>query len=625
MRLKAVMGILALLASGNALAQTAPQAKSGEERPIKISTELVQLDVVVTDKKGNIVTNLTKQDFEVHENGRKQPVSFFEFVDARSRGTAPSDAVAAQGPAAGDIRRIFAFVIDDLTIRMDDLAYIRQMLTNFVDKLMQPTDLVAIVRTVGGKGLLQQFTSDKELLRRAIAALTPRTHALAQFNNEVPGRVANRPGQLLEGGEASDGSDMLGGIDSSSGQPTDPSNPADDSNLVLRGHMSIGTASFVIDSMKQLPGRKSLVLISSGIPLFGPQANPEAASNVVYFLNLLADQATRAGVSIHTMDVQGLVAYRGVASFEETPGRSMVGPPATQASTPSNPTGNPRAAFGRSVDETLLGRDPIGMHQGLRVLASATGGIAVLKKNDFDEGLSKIVSASDGYYLVAYTPSDSKFDNKFRKVEVKVKGADFRVYSRRGYLAREEKASAEPATRQEQMLAAIKSPLAHRDINLDALVLYKAGSDKHSALDIHLSIDPARLSFEDAGGRKQADYEVAGFVFDELGKLRGGFSETILLKLDPAELKKAESTRVPYHANTQLPPGTYQIRLGVRDNKTGKLGTLSRFLEVPDLAKGRFYASSLLLGSVPAGDTKTVNPVPITANRRISNTQEFEL
>src|SRR6185295_9396607 len=137
-----------------------------EEQTIRISTALVQLDVVVTDKSGAVVRGLTKNDFELYEGGKKQLLGFFESVDAsngqRSHGAQQRTSQptldqlpTSQGPSAADIGRIFAFVVDDLTTRYEDLTYLRQMLTNFVDSRMQPSDLVAIVRTVGGKGLLQ--------------------------------------------------------------------------------------------------------------------------------------------------------------------------------------------------------------------------------------------------------------------------------------------------------------------------------------------------------------------------------------------------------------------------------------------------------------------------------------
>jgi VWFA-related protein len=626
MKLKALVAIMIISLSGVALSQSG--AQKPDDQTIRISTELVQLDVVVTDKKGRIVSGLKKEDFELFENGKKQQINFFEFVTGGVRPGAaksapeagvPGPEVSPQGPGVGDVKRIFAFVVDDLTIRHDDLAYIRQMLGNFVDARMQPSDLVAIVRTVGGQGLLQQFTTDKALLKRAIASLTPKTHPFAVFNNLQAPRLSNNPQTLMAGG-ATDPNRVLeettSDFDVSTGETADPNSPLEDTNKGIRAYMSLGTASFVIDSMKELPGRKSLVLISGGLPILSSRTGSEASS-ISYFLNLLSDSATRAGVAIHTMDVRGLEAHRAVASFEETPARSMISMPGSTASSALG------GAFGRAADESLLGANPLESHQSLRLLASVTGGIAVLNKNNFDEGLQQIISASDGYYLLAYTPADGKFDNKFRELKIKVKGDDYKVYSRRGYLAREDKPSAKPATKQDQILAAVKSPLARREIDLDAMLLYKAVQQSQGGIDIHLVIDPKKLRLDEVEGRRETNLDVAGFVFDELGKLRGGFSETINARLTPEELGRIGKGGLTYAANTTLPPGSYQIRIAVRDNKTNNIGTMSRYIEVPDLSRGRLAASSLLLGSVPAGDMKATNPTPISANRQISRSQDL--
>jgi hypothetical protein len=225
--------------------------------------------------------------------------------------------------------------------------------------------------------------------------------------------------------------------------------------------------------------------------------------------------------------------------------------------------------------------------------------------------------------LLAYTPSDTKFDNKFRKVEIKARGEGLKVYSRGGYLARADAPAAAPATRQEQLLAAIKSPLARRDLELDAMLIYKSATPSTGAIDIHLAIDPGKVQFETVEDKEKADLEVAGFVFDEFGKLRGSFSENILVSLAPKELLTLYKTSITYSADTKLPAGAYQIRIAVRDNKTGKLGTLSRYIEVPDLTRGRLAASTMLLGAVPANDTQATNPTPVNGNRQISRTSDL--
>jgi VWFA-related protein len=625
MRRKALVMMLALFLAGTVFSKAnfsqATPPRPDDEQPLRISTELVQVDVVVTDKSGKVVRGLTKDDFELYEKGKKQQLSFFEVVEA-GKSRRPGDVanqsdieLSPQGLSGSEVRRIFSFIVDDLTIPYQDLVYVRQMLTYFVDNQMQPTDLVSIVRTVGGKGLLQQLTSDKDLLRRAIAALTITTHPFNSFNNPATPRLAANP-QPAGDTTTLDTSPSpgLAGADVS-GESPDINSALDETNKILRSYMSLGTASFVVDSLRQLPGRKSLVLISGGLPIIGPQ-QASAAGNLANQLNLLTDKATRAGVAIHTMDIRGLQAQAAVASFSDTPGKSAIG------------SGEGiQGSFGRMPDETLFGFknpfDQMQAHQGLRALAYATGGIPVLNKNDFTEGLNKILDTSEAYYLLAYTPIDGKFDGDFRRLEIKVKREGLKVYYRRGYIAREDKPSTTPATKQEQLLAAIRSPLARRDIELDAMLLYKAAAAEQSTIEINLFIDSKKLSFEQAGDKQQTNYDVAGFIFDELGKLRGGFSETITASLTSQEQSRVNATGFSYTAKTNLGPGIYQIRLAARDNKTGSIGTLSRYIEVPNLSKGKLAASSLLIGEVPAKAIDKTNQKPIPASRRISRSNDL--
>ena len=183
------------------LAQTGPTQQQPQppnqqdEDIVRITTELVQVDAVVTDKNDQVIPDLKLEDFKIFENGKRQDLQFMEFVSGdtgpRTEGTitVAGHAVepeAARNLTAKDLRRVFAFVVDDLTIPFEDLVTVRKMLTDFVDNKMREGDLVAIVRTVGGGGLMQQFTSDKRILHRAISQIRPQLHPYSAFNN-LPG------------------------------------------------------------------------------------------------------------------------------------------------------------------------------------------------------------------------------------------------------------------------------------------------------------------------------------------------------------------------------------------------------------------------------------------------------
>jgi VWFA-related protein len=497
-----------------------------------------------------------------------------------------------------------AFVVDDLTIPFADMLTVRQVLRDYVDNKMEKGDLVAIIRTVGGKGMLQQFTSDKQLLRRAIAQLNVTTNFYSAFDNPEPKGLtaadlaaAGASGSEVQNAELSD----------------EIRDITDENTRATRGLISLGTVSSVIDGLRDLPGRKSIVFFSAGIPVLETNSTGGMYTTVSQILNELRDNALRSGVVVNTMDPRGLTASRAVANFKDTPARSGLDM-------------TPDANFGRGVsqqEQAILGPTLAGgsEHLGLRTLSDATGGISVVNTNDFKSGLDKVLARTRGYYILAYTPTE-KFDNKFRKLDVKVKRDGAHVYKYAGYIAREDRPAGAARTKQQEILAAARSPLARNDLDVSSNVSLKMLPPKGAQLGINLLIDPKTLNFTQADGRYRATFDVVGFIIDEMGKTRGGFSETINANLTPDEYQEALKTGLTYSADTQLPPGYFQMRAVVREDSTGNLGTVSRYVEVPDLTKGRLAMSSIFLYAVdPAGNASP--PTPLTAVRRLPRKQDL--
>src|SRR5215467_7407969 len=150
--------------------------KDGSDNVVRISAQLVQIDVIVTDKAGKAVAGLKREDFELYDNNKTQDISHFAYETTRSRSvgqdldetrTLPKAITAAQ------VKRVLAFVVDTLHMKPESVYRTRQMIENFIDKQMEPGDLALILPTAGGSGLFQQFTSDQRLLRRAAERLRP--------------------------------------------------------------------------------------------------------------------------------------------------------------------------------------------------------------------------------------------------------------------------------------------------------------------------------------------------------------------------------------------------------------------------------------------------------------------
>lgn len=591
-----------------------PREEVAPEDVIRISTNLVQTDVVVTDKNDQPINDLKLEDFELYDNGKKQEIKFMDFVSVdtgrrregdRAGVPAGVDLGASAGLTANEVRRVLAFVVDDLTIPDADLFFVRDLLLDFVNNKMREGDLVAIVRTVGGKGLLQQFTSDRDLLRRAIRTLYPISSAYKATLSQDPGGFTTMP-------TAPTSEDRS--VDLSETNTQDISGPTDDTNRLFRGLTTLTTANLLIDSLKEIPGHKNMLIISGGIPIFESTMTGTTYSTVSYLLNQLSDNATRAGVTVNALDPRGLKATPGVRGFEATPARS--GLSAGNSIDPTFGRGGMQsdAVFG----DLLAGGDE---HLGLSTVTAATGGISVVNTNNFKDGLDRMLARSRAYYTLGYAPRE-KFDNKFHRIEIKVKRSDARVHTQTGFIAREDRSANAPRTKEEEVAAAARSPLAKRDIDLTPNVAFKMlPKDNRAQLDIHMRIDAGKLHFHQTqDGKYQTSFDVVGFVLDQVGKLRGGFSETINPDLSAQTYQRALREGLTYSATTEVPTGYYQVRVVVREAGTGSLGTFSRYVELPSLSNGQLAMSSLFLFGVDPANPK---PVPLQASRQFTRQQEL--
>jgi hypothetical protein len=397
------------------------------------------------------------------------------------------------------------------------------------------------------------------------------------------------------------------------GPAADLEGPSEGTNQIPRAMLGLSVANQLVDSLRQVPGRKNLVLLSGGLPLFDLSRTGQIVGDITQLFHTLTDNATRSGVVINTMDVRGLKATGAVAKFDDTPAKSALGG-GTFAGSDENPL------LGRGIDTARLGDRPLSEQLSLRVLASMTGGVSVVNTSNFSEGLNKVLKRSRGYYRLAYRPSE-RFDNKFHKVEVKVKRTGVQIYTSEGYVARERRSETE-ATKEQQIIKAAISPLAKRDLDVAAELQYLFPANNQAELTINAFINPRKLQFKKVGDRYQASFDVVGFVFDQLGRSKGGLSQTVDADLTEENYKRALATGLTYTANTQLPPGYYQVRLVIRDVDSGKMGTVSRYFEVPDLNQKRLTMSSVLLYQVdPAAPKQTPDQLP--ANRVISKKQDL--
>src|SRR5918992_5951298 len=317
----AILLITQLLAGGFAqqLTPTPAPSRSAQERPqppeaddvVRITTNLVQVDAVITDKDGKLVTDLKPEEVEIYEDGREQEITNFSFnlsdVPSPSRDSKPT-AVPKNAPPvppsrvrAEDIRRTIALVVDDLGLSFESTHYVRRALKNFVDEQMQTGDLVAIVRTGGGMGALQQFTTDKRQLYAAI-------ERVKFYMSGRSGIGAFAPIQPPTPGER--------------GAEVDAANEELDQfreDVFAVG--TLGAVNYVVQGLRELPGRKSVLLISDGFRIYS-RDDPTRNYRTLQRLQRLIDEAGRASVVIYTMNATGLQTL-GMTAADDVSGRDM--------------------------------------------------------------------------------------------------------------------------------------------------------------------------------------------------------------------------------------------------------------------------------------------------------------
>ena len=622
--------LLSFVLTISLLAPIAAQEPKKQADVVRIDTNLVLIDVVVTDKAGKQVNDLRPEDFEVSEDGKKQQVTDFSYI-VTGRSTETETTLAANAdrskqdaepvppaPLKRDhVRRTVALVIDDLGLSVESLGYAREAVQKFIDEQMQPNDLVAVLRTGAGVGVLQQFSSDKRQLQAAIERV--RWNPLGRSGISPVGTM----------NEQSINADIRDNI-----QFTEE---MEESRAGMYSVGTIGTINAVVRGMGDMPGRKSIVLISEAFRMFTAQGrNVE----LVQALRQLTDEANANSVTIYTIDASGLQSYAFEAS-DKVAGYSYLIDPQVMAASGGPGTGAgaggvrvngpPRtlqradtlsaqaeqdsgAAFRRLAALSAMRENQAGeTYTVLSYLAQRTGGIFERNRNDLGTSVKRIMQDQQGYYLIGYRPDESSVDSRasrrMHKLSVKVKRSGLKVRSRDGYFGvTDEDRRVRPRSRAEQLTAALTSPFASGDIDIQLTSLF--GNEPNgggSYLRSLLHIDAKGLTFkEEPNGAHTADLEMVAVAFGENGQIVDQLSYPQTVRANATDYQRMLKDGLVYILNFPLRKGgPYQLRVVVRDATSERNGTAMQFVEVPDLTRNRLALSGIVLSSAAEVDKTT--------------------
>jgi len=568
---------------------------------VRISTNLVQVDAVVTDKNGKVVTDLNPEELEIFEDGRKQKITHFSYNVAEARapeGSASTVVAEKNAPPVPptrlkpeDIRRTIAIVVDDLGLSFESTYYVRRALKRFVDEQMQPGDLVAIIRSGGGMGALQQFTADKRQLYAAIERV--KWNALGRGG--VSAFAAIQPPTPGAGGAEIDAM-------------TEEQNQVRDETFSVG---TLGAISYVVRGLKELPGRKSILLVSDGFKISSledpTQTNrsllPRFPRNnlAANKLSRLIDEANRASVVIYTMNATGLQTL-GLTAADDASGRS------------SDEVGQQLGKRRNAAYEN---------QEGLDVLARETGGIAIHNTNDLSRGIRRVLEDQKGFYLIGYRPDSSTFDARtgrrtFHKLSLKViRPGKFNVRMRNGFfgVSDEDRRPVQPTLAQ-QLVGALTSPFGATGVHLQLTSLFANDARFGSFMRSVLHIDGRDLTFTDQPEKMhKCVFDVLAMTFGDNGTLVDQpTGRTYTLNFPDDVYKRVLRDGLVYYLTVPVKkPGAYQLRMSLRDSATERIGSANQFIEVPDLKKDRLAISGVVLrgtntGSRNAGTSANANP-----------------
>lgn len=626
MKYFACLTVVCLTATTLMFGQTpaTPQPPPQDIDVIRVSTELVQTDVMVLDKSGKFVDGLQREQFQLKVDGKPQPISIFDRVvsgspreeELVSRRTGSTTTAPAAGAAAQRGRTVI-FFIDDLHLSSSSAEKTRKAILSFIENEMKSGDQIAIASATGQIGFLQQFTDNKSVLRAAVARLNYRPYTVVDMGGSTPMTeyTAIRVDQgdrdpleyyatqlLKENNFKIPGAGGLGPpAGGPVGQPLPPQPKSfgltresaermvkerAQSMLKQSGDITSNTLlglESLMRSSAQLPGRKLVFLVSDGF--FLNDRNTGFGNK----LKQITDAAVRSGAVIYSLDARGLIGMTDTTTNRPDP-------------------------------EGHLSRTNIGelsaSQDALFALAEDTGGRALLNSDALNGALSKALQETSNYYLLAWRPSeeDQKGQN-YKRIEITIAGRpDLVVKLPRGYL--QSQADAEMArndARGQRANAHDSQPLpgnalpvkgVEADIR-NALGAFAPRRALPTTVSVSFIDTPANGPIITASvqaatsaldyGNEKAAVDLAGVVLNDQGKPVASFKT----QLSVARLEAAQRTDagVVYNYKTPLKPGLYQVRAAVRDQKSGKVGSGSQWIEIPDLSSHRLTLSSLLLGA----------------------------
>jgi VWFA-related protein len=611
------MQLTRVLALAGAVALLAAYARMNAQGPpsvtFQVDVSYVDVDAVVTDESGNFVPGLTRDDFEIFEDGKPQKIELFSYVELPEE---PLDRFAGvKRPVRSDARsnrlpfdgRVYVLVLDDLDVSPMRTALVKRSARQFVDEYLGDNDLAAVVYTSGRTDATQDFTNDRGLLVAAIDKFVGRrlqsaaVEALERhYQRELTKGLGDRDDELAPDPGAA---------------IADSSAPMDirDTERERRSFAVLDTLKNLGEFLSGVRGRrKAVLLFSEGLEMPMREIyGIHTATDVVGAIKDAITAAARSNVNFFSIDPRGLIGL--TSEFIELSGSGA----------PNVATG----VFGSlSAQQGLLSEMRVSQ-DSLRTLAEETGGFAAVNSNDFGSAFRRIVNANSRYYVLGYYPPEAARDGRFHRIEVRVKRPGLRVSARRGYASPRGRTSAERRRDEDarrarearrgavnntspELREALNAPLQQSGLAFTVQAAPFKHTQREASVALAIEFDGAAFPFTppDSAGRVTNELELALFGINQEGKAQRTTRSQLTLTLRPDSFNRVRSGGLRVNPRLALAPGRYQIRVGARESVGRGAGTVFYDLHVPDFRKERLMLSGLLITAASAQGAMTAMP-----------------
>jgi len=612
--MSSILVVALTLSSANSInSQTASRQQHQEEPVVRIRANEVSLDIVVRDKKGHPVRDLTASDFEVYEDGVRQQIGSFRFVlrEPTERGNTTAGATSGkEGPASRvapprDVASagVIALVFDRLSPEARALA--RKAGLAYAEEGITGGGFTGVFGIDQALRTIQSYTDNPELIRQAVERATSSTTStyasaagkvrdLSDRSTSLSQQTANQESAANASGAARDSAGAAA-AGAAIGQAAAQQAFTEMEARVLenfealerdqQGFATINSLLAVITPMRNLPGRKTIIFFSEGLAL--PQSVQTKFPAVI-------NAANRANVSIYAIDSAGLRIESGAAEAAREI-NSLASRRMQQTAKGTDTVQSAPYTKALERNEDLLRLDP---RSGLGQLADETGGFLIHDTNDLKAGLRRIDDDMRAYYVLTYIPKNDVYNGQFRHIAVKLNRQNLEAQTRKGYYAVESVGQLPMLDYEAPAIAASRNARPNPNpSSLRAGALHFPATGRPGLAVILGETPISAFTLSPASDKKtyNADFSIIALVRDQSGQIVQKLSQHYPLSGPVEKLEAAKKVAVLFYREAQLSPGRYTVELIAYDAALRKADVRKTSLEIPQVDEAKLRLSSVVV------------------------------